>query len=74
MQIYFDNAATTFPKPDNVNDAVNDCMRGFAVNSGRGIYDVAQKADKIIAETRTKVGNTFNANAISVEHSAFAFI
>ena len=55
MQIYFDNAATTFPKPDSVSDAVNECMRGFAVNSGRGIYDVAQKADKIIAETRTKV-------------------
>ena len=55
MQIYFDNAATTFPKPDSVSDAMNDCMRGFAVNSGRGIYDVAQKADKIIAETRTKV-------------------
>lgn len=55
MQIYFDNAATTFPKPESVSDAVNDCMRGFAVNAGRGIYDTAQQADKIIAETRFKI-------------------
>ena len=27
--IYLDNAATTYPKPDKVYDAVLDCMKNY---------------------------------------------
>ncbi len=53
--IYFDNAATTFPKPKSVISAMTQCLESEAVNAGRGIYPLAQKADKIIFQTRLKV-------------------
>lgn len=53
--IYFDNAATTFPKPPNVVEAVNSCMIQGCVNAGRGVYPMAREADSIILQTRAKV-------------------
>lgn len=58
--IYLDNAATTFPKPQAVIDAVTNCMTSSAVNAGRGVYPLAQQADEIIANTRTRIGNLLN--------------
>ena len=34
--IYFDNAATTFPKPDCVYEAINVAMKKYAFNAVRG--------------------------------------
>ena len=50
--IYFDNAATTFPKPEIVYDTVNHIQRTTAVNIGRGSYRIASEAMKITDETR----------------------
>lgn len=50
--IYFDNAATTFPKPDSVLDGIDKFNRTFAVNVNRGQYDVSAKAGEIVSETR----------------------
>lgn len=50
--IYLDNAATTFPKPQVVIDAVGECMRNYGVNAGRGIYSLARQAEQVIASTR----------------------
>lgn len=50
--IYLDNAATTFPKPECVYAAADDCMRNLAVNAGRGTYRSARKAAELIADTR----------------------
>lgn len=50
--IYLDNAATTFPKPECVYTAANDCMRNLAVNAGRGTYHSARKAAELITDTR----------------------
>lgn len=50
--IYLDNAATTFPKPECVYAAANDCMRNLAVNAGRGTYHSARKAAELITDTR----------------------
>lgn len=55
MRIYFDNAATTFPKPKTVIDAVTNCMQTCAINAGRGAYIEAIEAYKLINETREKV-------------------
>lgn len=58
--IYFDNAATTFPKPDCVYDAVNECMRNFGVNAGRGSYSLSRKASGIIDELRKEIIEVVN--------------
>ena len=51
--IYLDNAATTFPKPEAVYQAMDDANRHYAVNAGRGSYAIAGHAAAAIAETRT---------------------
>ena len=50
--IYLDNAATTFPKPEEVYQTVDYVQRNLAVNIGRGSYTVANEAMKIVDETR----------------------
>lgn len=46
--IYLDNAATTFPKPDCVYEAVDRFGRTGAVNAGRGAYRAAREATAMI--------------------------
>ena len=36
--VYLDNAATTFPKPEVVYEAMDKMNREGAVNAGRGSY------------------------------------
>ena len=50
--VYLDNAATTFPKPSVVYDAMDKMNREGAVNAGRGSYKLAQDASRLIAETK----------------------
>lgn len=50
--IYLDNAATTFPKPEEVYRAMDKANRELAVNAGRGSYKKAQDVSKIIDETK----------------------
>ena len=54
-EIYLDNAATTFPKPEQVYQALDQANREYAVNAGRGSYALARKADSLIAETRKAI-------------------
>ena len=58
--IYLDNAATTFPKPNEVYDEVMNCMKNYAANPGRSSHDIALKADQKILETRQLIGDLFN--------------
>jgi len=60
MDIYLDNAATTFPKPEPVINAVTDCMKNGAINAGRGAYPLARKADRLIEATRNSVASLLN--------------
>lgn len=50
--IYLDNAATTFPKPEVVYQAMDKMNREGAVNAGRGSYRLARNASKLINETK----------------------
>lgn len=52
---YFDNAATTFPKHENVYKAMDEANRDYAVNAGRGAYALARKASEVISETRQQI-------------------
>ena len=49
---YFDNAATTFPKPECVYDFMNDFYRSCGGNAGRGNHNLSITSGKLISETR----------------------
>ena len=49
---YFDNAATTYPKPDEVYSFMDNFYRNHGGSAGRGDYALANNAKSIIDETR----------------------
>lgn len=51
-KIYLDNAATTFPKPPEVAEAVFGYMTGEGVNINRGCYERAYRVEEMVLETR----------------------
>lgn len=53
--IYLDNAATTFPKPEEVYKAMDKTNRECAINAGRGSYQMARQASKIISDTKQSI-------------------
>lgn len=52
---YFDNAATTFPKPEEVYQFVDSFYRECGVNVGRGQHKLAAQAATMVAETRKMI-------------------
>lgn len=52
MPAYFDNAATTFPKPEEVYRFMDFFYRNYGGNAGRGQYKLAAEASRLMAETR----------------------
>lgn len=59
--IYLDNAATTFPKPDSVWEAVVDCGRNSCGNPGRSGHPLAAAAAREIFAAREALAEFFNA-------------
>lgn len=57
---YFDNAATTFPKPDSVYDFMDRFYRECGVNVGRGQHKLASKASALVQETRELLLDLFH--------------
>ena len=65
--IYFDNGATTFPKPKTVLDKLMDCSLNYAANPGRSGHKLALKMDLEIYETREKLCKLINGdNALNM--------
>lgn len=57
---YFDNAATTYPKPETVYDQMDKFYRICGANAGRGSYGLAQSAGQLIDETRALLQQVLN--------------
>ena len=57
--IYFDNAATTGKKPQNVILAVNTALTRFCANPGRSGHAVSMAAAEQIYKARVKIANFF---------------
>lgn len=55
--IYLDNAATTYPKSENVYKALDEANRQLAFNSGRGSYKSARMATRVMDDVRKKILN-----------------
>lgn len=61
--IYFDNAATTWPKPEAVYDAVVNTMKNYGANPGRSGHRMALSAARIVYESRELLADFFNAKS-----------
>lgn len=59
--IYFDNSATTFPKPKSVINAVNTALINFGANPGRGGHKLALKASQLMFDSRNTIMRFFKA-------------
>lgn len=58
--IYFDNAATTSPKPDSVREAVAFALKNLSVNPGRSSYHRSMEASKLLYDCREAAANFFD--------------
>lgn len=61
--IYFDNGATTFPKPRAVVNAVDRTMRYYGANPGRSGHNMSLKASEIMYDCRKNAAKLFNADS-----------
>jgi cysteine desulfurase family protein len=65
---YLDHAASSWPKPPEVLQAMQECMLHSAANPGRGSHQMAVQASRILFETRKSLAKLFkvkNPNDIS---------
>lgn len=61
--IYLDNAATTWPKPENVYDEVKNTMIKYGANTGRGSHKLSIAASRIVYNTRELLAKFLNARS-----------
>jgi cysteine desulfurase family protein len=59
VMIYFDNAATSWPKPPEVLSAMADFMEKVGANPGRSGHQLSLEAGRIVLNTREKVAGLF---------------
>lgn len=57
--IYFDNAATTWPKPPEVMRALSESVCVFGANPGRGSYEMANDTAMRVFECRKRAADFF---------------
>jgi cysteine desulfurase family protein len=58
--LYFDNAATSFPKPPAVEQALLSYHRDIGASAGRGTYPRAVAAGRLLDETRGLLARLFH--------------
>jgi cysteine desulfurase family protein len=68
-RIYLDNAATSFPKPPMVLEAMVNYAQGLGASAGRGAYREAMETGALIAECRRKLNRLFHGE--SPDHFIF---
>ena len=61
--IYLDNAATTFPKPVKVIEAVNECLTRYCGNPGRGAHPLSLACAEKIYDCRTALADFLGLGA-----------
>lgn len=72
-EYYFDNSATSHPKPQTVREKVSEALLDFNGNPGRSGYKKAVKIDREIYNTRAKIAEFFNIkNPLQIAFTANA--
>lgn len=62
MSLYLDNAATTYPKPDSVYQAVMRTMKDVGASPGRGGYKRSLDASRIMFQCREAIATLIRAH------------
>jgi len=73
MHIYLDNAATSFPKPETVYQAVMHAMREIGASPGRGGHRRSLEAGRLLFQAREAIATLFSipdSSRIIFTHSA----
>ena len=60
MSIYFDHAATSFPKPEVVYRKINEVLRRIGANPGRSDHKMARRANQVVTGARENIAALFN--------------
>lgn len=61
MGIYLDNAATSYPKPKCVFEAMKNYFENIGANAGRSAYRRSIQASKLVFETRESIADLIGA-------------
>src|SRR4051812_2865317 len=69
-RVYLDNAATSFPKPACVHEAMARYATEVGGSSGRGSYAEAREGARIAQECRRRISTLINGQ--SADHVVFA--
>lgn len=64
MDVYLDNASTTFPKPKVVADSIYDYITNIGGNTNRGNYSNSLEGNRILLSTRKIIADFFNFDLI----------
>jgi len=60
--VYLDNAATSFPKPESVYVSMDKFARSSLGNPGRGTHRFARESESLIENLRIKFANFFDVH------------
>ncbi len=71
--IYLDNAATAWPKPDEVYRFMIDFYRTTGVNPGRSGYDLALEAGDMLEKLRRRLTKFFGGDQDAPERLCFGY-
>jgi cysteine desulfurase/selenocysteine lyase len=71
--VYLDNAATAWPKPDNVYNYALEFYRKTGVNPGRSGFDMAIRAGNIIEDLRRRLTMFFGGDADAPERLCYSY-
>ncbi|MEM6855634.1 MAG: aminotransferase class V-fold PLP-dependent enzyme, partial [Planctomycetota bacterium] len=68
-RIYLDNAATSFPKPPCVLEAMNRYATELGASPGRGAYAEARETTDLFTQCRSRINTLLNGE--SPDHVVF---
>ncbi|MBE0596438.1 MAG: aminotransferase class V-fold PLP-dependent enzyme [Desulfuromonadales bacterium] len=71
--IYFDNAATSWPKPEHVYTYMMDFYRATGVNPGRSGFDLAIEAGSLLDQLRLRLTRFFGGDLETPERLCFGY-
>ncbi|MCR1952972.1 MULTISPECIES: aminotransferase class V-fold PLP-dependent enzyme [unclassified Clostridium] len=64
MNIYLDNASTTFPKPKNVVDSIYNFLTNIGGNPGRSNHNNALETNRLLFEAREVISDFFKFDSM----------
>ena len=71
--IYFDNAATSWPKPESVYKFMDEFYRSHGVNPGRSGYDLAVETGSLLDRTRKRLTKFFGGDEDASDRLVFGY-